>query len=89
MLFPRLLLIGTSLVGVFLLPWWLSVLLMLLGIILFPHYVEGCALALLFDLAYAGAPLFGFFGTVTAAVCALFIVREIVASRLRHDVFQA
>ncbi len=61
MLVKRLVL-GVILLGsLFWLPWWITLILGLVGFIVFKNYYEGAAFALLFDLIY-GAVGSGFWG---------------------------
>ncbi len=86
----RILISVCLLLSVFLLPWWITIP-ALLGTLLFvPRYLEGCGIACVFDLAYAGTPLFGMAGvvTVTSVIVYLFATYFILP-RLRHDVFSA
>lgn len=74
--------------AIFLLPWWLSLLLVAGAIIRFPSYIEGCLIAGLFDVVYAETPLFGIPGFVTFAMVLFYLLATyILIPRLRHDVF--
>lgn len=74
--------------SLFLLPWWVSVPVLFAALIFIPKYIEGCVLACIFDLTYAGTPLFGVIGSVTYASIILYVlVRYILMPRLRQNVF--
>jgi len=83
----RLVLVIGSCIGAFLFPWWIFVGLLFVGFLFYPRYLEGCVLALLYDVTYAGTPLFGVHGALTLAAVIVFSIRELLVSRLRNNVF--
>lgn len=89
-MFRRFFITVSLLLAIFLVPWWLSVPALLAGTIFIRRYIEGCVLACIFDLTYAGTPLFDVVGIVTMVTVFLFLVTTyIILPRLRHDVFSA
>ncbi len=74
-------------VGVFLLPWWATAGLLLLGFVLYPKYLEGCVVALIFDMTYGGTLVGGFSGVATVLAVIAFSIRAVLSTRLRSNVF--
>ena len=76
--------------SIFLLPWWITVSVLFGALMLIPRYLEGCVVACVFDLVYAGSPLFGSAGFVTVSAVFIFVIPTyVVLPHLRHDVFTA
>ena len=86
----RILISVCLLLSVFLLPWWITIP-ALLGVFVFvPRYLEGCVIACIFDLVYAGTPLFGIAGIVTVVSVVVYLFATyFILPRIRHDVFSS
>lgn len=86
-IFQRITVVVALCIFVFILPWWATLALTLLALTYFHRFVEACAVAVLFDVAYAAIPLFGIPGFATLFMIAAYIVWQLIASHLRRDVF--
>ncbi len=77
----RILVFILALIGILMLPWWISTVVLIALTIYFPFYLEVLFFGFLFDILYASREHFPFFALSLAAI--FLIIVSFVRSRIR------